>query len=884
MNNSIKQEFINWINQIDKKSLVDIDIKLLNIIIMYFDSLAVMGTAGGQRAKKLSELILKYKNDIATVLDVKPTEQKTKIDQIEKIYELEIGPFRGFVSQEHFIFDKKYTFLYGPNGSGKSSFFEGIEYALLGDILESDEKRIPLDSYIKNIVKNKSETPVVYCVDSSGTKRKMIQNQERYRFSLIEKNRIDNFARISATTPNEQKNRISTLFGLDAFSDFVDGFTDNFQYLPINAPKADAFSSENQKNEIKKQRLIEITNKLIENTASINMLITEIGDENINDKTKVQIFLNGQDGTSGKINQLLKQKASEIPSNIDIESFNCLSDELNNLRPSIEDLTTDLITLNSLSSDLNYKELYSAIIAIGEISDKIVCPACKTPIEQTVLDPFVNAQNEMSKLQSLTLLQEQIQEKSRHIDGKIHTINMYVSEISNHSKSVNYEQSLNSLTETIYTDISLMSSRLGKLSMEISAIEREFDKYSKIKELIIKHNDKLEEQRNEQKNIDTEIQKYTSFNTRLLELNATEKSLNEEVEKINKGLNDFNEDNKQIIEEIEKERMQIEEHKEYIASYNKLVFLLKKYRNNLPLLFSAGLSDKIKIYYNIINFHDSDFEKLENVSLPSTSGEKIMIQFLNSEDRYDALYVLSEGHIRVLGLSILLAKAVSEGLEFLIFDDIVNAIDDDHRNGIAELLMNHPDFKDREQIITCHGEMFIKLLENKLGMKKTQKEVTHYRFFSADINSIRGIIFSIGDSTHYLVQAQKHFENNELKDVASKCRQAVESIVESLWKKIGKKMKSDLSVLMRYPDSKPDLSSVVDSLIKKLEKIDKDSDIYNLFSKLKRQYMWNLLNKGTHEDDTLPEFERTDISNLLDLVKSIEEKVNAFDIVTKIET
>ena len=52
----------------------------------------------------------------------------------------------------------------------------------------------------------------------------------------------------------------------------------------------------------------------------------------------------------------------------------------------------------------------------------------------------------------------------------------------------------------------------------------------------------------------------------------------------------------------------------------------------------------------------------------------------------EALQVLSEGHIKILGLSILLAKAVHDNLNFIIFDDIVNAIDDDHRNGVADLL------------------------------------------------------------------------------------------------------------------------------------------------------------------------------------------------------
>lgn len=49
--------------------------------------------------------------------------------------------------------------------------------------------------------------------------------------------------------------------------------------------------------------------------------------------------------------------------------------------------------------------------------------------------------------------------------------------------------------------------------------------------------------------------------------------------------------------------------------------------------------------------------------------------------RYDALIVFSEGHIKCLGLAILLAKNIAQGCPVVIFDDVVNAIDDD-RDGI----------------------------------------------------------------------------------------------------------------------------------------------------------------------------------------------------------
>ncbi|AEF85676.1 RecF/RecN/SMC N-terminal domain protein [Treponema primitia ZAS-2] len=886
MNEIAKRELLNWIRLLNIQSLSDMDIKLLNIIISNFDLLSSLGTASGQRAKKISELILKEKDTIPGILSINGEKDAAKIDSCERIYELEIGPFRGFTSQEHFIFDKKYTFLYGPNGSGKSSFCEGLEYALLGEISEAEAKRIPLDFYIQNVGRKISEVPIVYYIDSAGQKKNIIKNQERFRFAFIEKNRIDGFARISANTPNEQKNRIAALFGLDAFSDFVDGFTDNFQYLPTNTPKADLFKIEIEKNESEKQRLVENKKKFEEISTNVNTLIDEVGNKDIKNRDELYIFLNGTNGTGGKIEELQKQKAQQISEDIKTETIDNVSKKTIELHSDTSKLNTDIRCLYELSSDLNYKELYSAIVAIENIadSDKSICPACKTPITQTISNPFINARSEINKLKSLTELQSKIPNVAKSVERQIRELDKNIQEINEYLGVIDYDGFLSKLTEQTFTDIASIFLNLSIISNEITIVENESKKYPEIKSLIQKHNDLLNQKRKEKETSDSEIQKYHIFNNRLSELTANEKLVNDEIDRINLSLENFEKINEPMFKEIENENNQVMEYKKYINAYNNIISQLKKYRNGLPSLFAAGLSEKVRNYYNIINDHDSDFEKLENIILPSGSGEKIMIKFFSSTDSYDALHILSEGHIRVLGLSILLAKVISENIGFIIFDDIVNAIDDDHRSGIAELLMNNSDFKNRELIITCHGEMFIRILENKLGVKRTQKEVTQYYFYPTELNSVRGIKFSIGDSSHYLVQAQKHFEKNELKDVASKCRQAVESIAENLWKKIGKKMKSDLSVSMRSPNSKPDLSSLIDALKEKLKKIDNKSDIYNLFEKLKGQYMWNLLNKGTHEEDDLPEFELTDISNLLDLVKSIETNVISFDITTRIKT
>ena len=71
------------------------------------------------------------------------------------------------------------------------------------------------------------------------------------------------------------------------------------------------------------------------------------------------------------------------------------------------------------------------------------------------------------------------------------------------------------------------------------------------------------------------------------------------------------------------------------------------------------LSEKVKDYYNLINEDDAGFELIEELKLPVAASEKIIIKMEDGIEQ-DALQILSEGHVRILGLSILLAKAMYE--------------------------------------------------------------------------------------------------------------------------------------------------------------------------------------------------------------------------------
>ena len=874
-----KREFYRWITTLNKSPVSDTDRKLINLLISSYDIIARLGTAGGGRAKKIGQLIESQNTTLSSILPDLSNLTTSNSEVFRSIIELKIGSFRGFVSEETFIFDKKYIFMYGPNGSGKSSFCEGLEYALLGSIEESESKRIDITTYTRNAQTGNVKKPVIYGLNSDRQKVEIPQNPSAYRFSFIEKNRIDNFARIAATTPSNQKDRIATLFGLDAFSEFVDGFTDNFgdnKYLTLINKKEIDFTEENQRNETSKTLVVEIEGDLTKLAENVALLLKDVSQEKVTTLEELKIFLVGEDGTKGAINSLQEEKAASIPDDVDITIVGRLSDEINTLRKLLGSLTLNISELSKYSSEVNFKGLYSAIESIAKdaSNDKSICPACKTPIDKVIVNPFDNAISELMKMGRLATLQNEIETVAISLSTKTREANDDTNKLNTNKRTIgNNEPSLPIFTEFTFTGIATIHNWKETFANESKKIGQGLIENEKLTNDIQVYNSSLQTKRTEKEKVDKELIRHQELKQRYDKITASQTKLLEDKTRHQATITEFLTQNESKLKEIEEVKKKIAINIEYVKSYQKLISNLNEYRNGLPSRLAAGLSDKTKEFFNIINAHDPDFEKLESLKLSTAAGEKITIRFQGDEREHNAFFILSEGHIKVLGLSLLLSKAVSEDLGFIIFDDIVNAIDDEHRDGIAELLLKNPALKDRQHIITCHGDIFINKLEHKLGASAAGKEVKSYRFVPSDSIEERGIKISVGNSKHYLLLAKKSLDEDARKDVASRCRQAIESISEQLWTRLGKKLNINLTVKMRSPGAKPDLSSVVDSLIKEIQGISGLSELQTCFKQLKEKYPWSLLNKGIHEQSDLPELERTDVSDLLSLVENIEVKV-----------
>jgi hypothetical protein len=127
------------------------------------------------------------------------------------------------------------------------------------------------------------------------------------------------------------------------------------------------------------------------------------------------------------------------------------------------------------------------------------------------------------------------------------------------------------------------------------------------------------------------------------------------------AIDKFNLENDTLIKEAEAEKPAVARNLSFSLAYVTFRKKLLNYNASLPIFLAADLNEKTLKFYNEINKNDHLSERLKSLSLPTATGGKIEIEFENGQ-KCDALQVLSEGHIRCLGLAILLSKIISSTL------------------------------------------------------------------------------------------------------------------------------------------------------------------------------------------------------------------------------
>lgn len=863
-------------------NLSDYERKLANLMLGSFDEIAEVGTAGGRRGKILAKLIVDKGEAAPPKLEPAADEANANESEIVRLTKVEVEHFRGFSDKHTFEFKNPYTFVYGPNGTGKSSLCEALEYGLLTSIHEADSKRIPVSDYIRNATSRKSVKPILYGDTAKEKGIEVKADPLRFEFCFIEKNRIDGFARVAANTPAAQQARLAALFGLEEFNTFATQFNESLDnYLAELVGKKGKALADREKSLAGHKAILEgLSGKFKAAETRGAALLAKYPE--CKDLEEIKLALTGSESNGGRqkennteIGRLQNLKTATDPG---IDGILANTDSLFRLIKEKVELEA---FLNNYKDQLSLRDLYVAILGNREKFEND-CPACASELYRdgrlaVPVDPYDNAVEKLEYFNAALRAEERIKEFQEVLNRDWRDLLSKIAKLPASAAAVGFARA--SDVGSFSTEASDAKDAAG-IETFLHAVSAKRELLQELKDATATHNGKVEQSKTAIKELEDDnlaiardLEEIVAIAT-LIDANAkSEMEANQAIEK-------FYRDNEELIKEAEAEKPGVERNRSYSIAYTSLREKLLAYNTGLPLDLAADLNEKTLKFYNEINKNDHPSDRLKSLRLPTAAGERIEIEFENG-GRCDALQVLSEGHIRCLGLAILLAKITRDGLPFLIFDDVVNSIDDEHRSAIIDLILNPEEVGKRQLIVTTHGEDFVKRLENAVPKKKYEETVTRIDFlvpFAAKKITVR-----LDSPRHYLMVAGRSYEEGRTRDCLGYVRKAFEEELNRLWKKIEKKRLSvQLSVVLRRPGAAPDLMSLAKGLHEFLSR--KEVTVFQeavpYLGKMfgngeKHNVEWTYLNRGTHEEDRAEEFDSKIVLCMLETVIRLDEAIEA---------
>jgi len=853
--------------------------RLANLVLANFDSLLATSRQRSQRAVQLASLA---QRDLFQTPDTLPEIAPAAADRAwlwRRLHHLTIGPFRGFRHSEPFDLQKRIVLFYGPNGSGKTSLCEALEYALLGCVEEAEAKRIAAATYLSNIHERRFSPPLLTATDHQGNEINVEANSDAYRFCFIEKNRIDAFSRIAARPTAQRTELIATLFGMEKFNEFVGHFNESMddQLKLTNA----------------KRMLLEMKREaLASDQMTVNGEVTALQALGAEELALALMYsegmtyerlknLIGSAETPARLHQLNTILNAVPPEILDVTQQG-LQELYRNADAAQEELDSLTANLERRANQVSFKDLYTAVIAL-QATEGSHCPACDTPLDgpnRVLNNPYEKAAAGLEELRELASLQvKQTQaigvmaEASRTLKAKLETLRKFV--VSNVEQDTLVGHYLAALPEAV-TGVWWASIYEANDNPELGLPTLEN---------ILDVAQRIEVQDNASRLALDERQRNISERDRLIEyqllIQAQDNKRQLFIDSLaaaRQRIEEFEEANARLIQEAVQEIADNERDTPIKEAYDSFLLLLRNYRDQLPGTLIAGLNDRAMVLYNEFNRNDLDADKLIALHLPLTGDQKIEFCFRgNPQARVDALKILSEGHIRCLGLAILLAKSLSLESPLIVFDDAINAIDHDHRRGIRETIFESDHFADMQIIVTCHSHEFIKDIHQSLA-QSVRNDSKVYLFRNHNGNYHPRVNGNVA-SRNYVEMARAAREELNDRGALDVSRKALEMLTEKIWQWLGSHELGTISVQLAGVGADPKLRNLCEALRKKITSAQTFvhankplivSAMDRVLGIPEQNLVWVYLNKGTHEEADRDDFDANEVESVVATLEELE--------------
>lgn len=874
----IRNEYLRFLEALrDDGSVSEDERRIANLVGDHLDEIVPLGTAAGQRVRRIKDLALTFGFDrLSPELPSQGTEANVPETDIRSIASVTVGPFRGFRTQADFNVDSNTVLIYGPNGTGKTSFCEALEYGLLGSVQEAESKRFGgIGQYLENADAGEFVAPALMGRDSDGNVVNISPDEEAFRFCFVEKNRIDSFSRIASYLPSKQMALIASLFGLEDFNEFVRAFSESISDTYLDQTGIHRRQLEEKQNAIvADQRTIETEKGRLPKLRAQARIVAERVREGLR-FSELEAVL-GTDETPGLIQELegYLTRPAETPSGIEKKGE---VERLEEARKAVDKYLEDRAKYDALKDQVSYRDLYRAISQISS-ENGAQCPACDTPLERTVKNPFEAAEQGLQELEHLAELESQIQQEETNLTGSIRDLQktLFVA-----SKYLPDSEPIKEAIASIGAQPEIPWFRTYFIQNEedqkdkAAVLYKDFDKslsnLEKRDAVIAWHTEKRTEW-------EAELRRLRSIRDEMFRVKFQRKQTADTLRHARASIFAFNKDNQDLLTQVENERGQIEVNRRIAAAYSSFVARLRTYNESLPSRLVQDLGEKATDIYNAFNRGDDEFEKLASIRLPASSDERLEIAYRTEPENFkDALHVLSEGHIRCIGLAILIAKNIESNAPFLIFDDPVNAIDDDHREAIRITLFDDDVLGGKQILLTCHGDEFFKDVQNMLGAERARVART-VTFLPRSAN--RDIRYDDEPNPrNYVVAARRDYERNNIRDSLGHSRRALEYLLAAkLWRHVAQHGDPVLSIRLSKLGEPIGLRNLFDQLRAKVragnftspsrDRILEQLNILNGVNSEGRE--WGYLNKGTHEESNRAEFSRIVVGQIVEVLEALD--------------
>ncbi|MNM11165.1 recombination protein F [compost metagenome] len=865
------QHFVHWLHEPATGASEDAR-RMGNLVLQHFDSISSTSRNRSQRAIRIVELARGQFGETNNGLPWLNAIAAGGGWRWRSLSELTIGPFRGFRNPETFDLTRRLILFYGPNGSGKTSLCEALEHALLGAVDEGAQKRIDAGQYLRNIHENRYVAPQLRGINLAGQPMAIDADADAYRFCFIEKNRIDSFSRIAAKPAGQKTELIAALFGMDHYNEFVAQFneslTDQLNLAPLRAQE------------------LELRQNSIANDMGVVAGETMAGaDFQRVEEAYAHQYAGGMSyrqlqeavglfGVPGRLQELELTLNQPPPMLYGVSQQNLLAayqraDEAHN---EVESLSQRLAQQHS---DVDYQALFTAVQRLQAVSPDR-CPACDTPLQgvpHAQINPYQKATQGLERLRELTALQQSYQAAIGRRRAASDALSAYLTHFA--QRATPRTESENTIARYLASPGVVADTawwRLGYIQIEgTPSLAQQAVGWA----ALLEQEDAATQQNlARRQSLVAERDRLNGVRIALAEHAARRQQAQTLVATARQRIVEFEAQNAELIAAAAAERELIIAESRIQVAYAEFLALLRRHRSELPGTLMAGLNAQALELYNEFNVRDADEDKLAELHLPLTGEGRIELCFRGAPERLvDALQVLSEGHVRCLGLAILLAKASSIQAPAVIFDDAINAIDHEHRQGIREALFESERFANTQIIVTCHSNEFIKDIQNHVE----QNQWLAYAFMHHQGNYHPRVIRNVPPQA-YLVLARSAVDRGDHRAALQFSRQALEMLTSKIWKWLGKCSQGVLTVQLARDGDQPSLSNLCTSICSKLrgansfEHPDKQPLIDALGQILgigEQTLIWGYLNKGTHEEADREDFDAGVVVQVVALLEGI---------------